>query len=228
MQIQLRKWTGYFLLALLALTPNLRIAAQTNEHKSPFEKEIVAFEQNDKTNAPPKDAILFTGSSTIRKWTNLSNDFSGLTVINRGFGGSQISDVIAFADRIVFPYAPKTIVFYSGDNDLQSGKSVERVIADYRKFFDLVHEHLPDTRIVCISIKPCRSRWKNKDKVIAVNKAVAAMQNDKLTFVDIYPAMLGADGLPMKDLFLSDELHPSQKCYEMWAGILRPVLDQKP
>jgi hypothetical protein len=213
------------LLFSLILLPVLRVAAQTNAAVSKWEPEIKAFEAHDRTNMPPKDGILFTGSSTIRKWTTLSNDFPGKPVINRGFGGSEIPHVIALADRIIFPYAPKTIVFYSGDNDLASGKSVERVVSDYRKFFDLVHKHLPDTRIYVISIKPCPLRWKLNDKVKAVNQQVAAMQDDKLKFIDIYPAMLGEDGLPKKDLFLSDGLHPSAKCYEMWAKIIGPMLD---
>jgi lysophospholipase L1-like esterase len=227
MRNSLHRRFASLLLVSLALLPAWRLAAQTNTDTSKWEAEIKAFEASDKTNMPPKGAILFTGSSTIRKWTTLTNDFPGKPVFNRGFGGSQISDAIALADRIIFPYAPKTIVFYSGDNDLASGKKPERVVADYRTFVELVHKRLPDTRIVIISIKPCPSRWKLNDEVKTVNQELAAMQGDKLTFVNIYPDMLGDDGLPKKDLFLKDGLHPSAKCYEMWAKVIGPVLDSQ-
>lgn len=207
---------------LLLLAP--AIFAQTHKPVSRWEKEIAAFEASDRTNAPPKHAIEFVGSSTIRLW-KLAHYFPGKDVFNRGFGGSQISDVIEFADRIIFPYEPRTIVFYSGDNDLAARKSADRVFSDFQTLVAKIHARLPDTTIVCISIKPCPSRWKNHEKVMAVNEKIQALHDPKLKFVDIYPLMLGKDGKPMPDLFQKDGLHPSAKCYKMWAGKIEPYLN---
>ena len=202
------------------------LAAQTNQAKvSKWEKEITAFEASDKTNMPPKGAILFVGSSSIRKWTTLAQDFPGKTVINRGFGGSEIADSTALADRIIFPYEPKIIVFYAGDNDLAAGKSPEKVFNDFQAFLKKVHERLPETRVEYISIKPCPLRWKLKDKVMTVNEKIAALKDNKLTFIDVYPAMLGDDGKPRPELFLSDGLHPSATCYQLWTKLIAPHLD---
>ncbi len=162
-----------------------------------WEKEIAAFEASDKTNMPPKGAILFVGSSSIRKWTTLAKDFPGKQVINRGFGGSEIAESTVFADRIIFPYEPKIIVMYAGDNDLAAGKSPDKVVGDFEAFLEKVHKRLPDTRVEYISIKPCPLRWKLKDKVNEVNNRIASIKDDKLTFVDVYPSMLGTDGKPL-------------------------------
>lgn len=204
------------------------LSAQTEAKKatvSRWENEISAFEARDKTNAPPSGAILFVGSSTIRKWTTLARDFPGKQVINRGFGGSEIADSTALAERIIFPYAPRMIVLYAGDNDLAAGKSPEKVFADFHAFIKKMHEHLPETRVAFISIKPCPLRWRLKDKVVEVNQKIAAIRDDKLTFINVYPSMLGADGKPKPELFLADGLHPSAKCYDLWAKLITPYLE---
>ena len=109
------------------------------------------------------------------------------------------------------------IVLYAGDNDLAAGKSPEKVFADFHAFIKKMHEHLPETRVAFISIKPCPLRWRLNDKVRGVNQKIAAIKDDKLIFVDVYPAMIRTDGKPKPDLFLKDGLHPSAKCYQMWA-----------
>ncbi|MBN1362511.1 MAG: hypothetical protein JW993_18080 [Sedimentisphaerales bacterium] len=138
-------------------------AAQTgdpgvNPDPNRFAGEIEAFAQWDSKNAIPADPILFVGSSSIRLWKT-HESFPELPIVNRGFGGAHISDVVHFADRIVLPYAPRLIVFYAGDNDVAAGKSASRVLCDYRRFVELVHAKLPETRIIFISIKPSSSRW---------------------------------------------------------------------
>lgn len=211
-------------LALLLAVPTT-LSARESTGVSKWEPEIKAFEKHDLADPPPTNAILFLGSSSIRKWTTLTQDIPGKQIINRGFGGSHIADSTALADRIVFPYKPRLIVFYAGDNDLAAGESVDHVVADYRAFVGTVHERLPETRIAYISIKPCPLRWRLVDKVRAVNQQIAAMKDDKLDFIDVYSAMIGPDGKPPKDLFLADGLHPSAKCYQLWASLIRPHLD---
>jgi hypothetical protein len=200
--------------------------AQTQSKSSQWEPAIRAFEKNDKIHPPPQNAVLFIGASSIRKWTTLSNDFPSITLINRGFGGSQIDDSTFFASRIIFPYHPPTIVLYGGDNDLAAGKSPAEVFSEYTNFVNVVHSRLPETRIIFISIKPSPSRWKRlKDKVIETNRQIAAIKDDHLVFVDVYSHMLDAGGNPQKDLFLSDGLHPNEKAYAMWASLIRPYLN---
>jgi lysophospholipase L1-like esterase len=198
---------------------------QTSRNTSQWEKEIAAFESQDRTSPPPKGAILFVGSSSFRKWTTLAQDFPGRPVINRGFGGSEIADSTALAERIIFPYEPRLIVFYAGDNDLSAGKTVPEVVADYAAFVNKVHARLPKTRIAFVSIKPSIARWHLRDKIVAANEQIKAMKGDGLDFIDVYPLMLGANGKPRPDLFILDGLHPSAKCYQLWAVAIKPHLE---
>jgi lysophospholipase L1-like esterase len=200
--------------------------AQTNAAASRWEPAIRAFERSDRVHPPPQNAVLFIGASAIRKWTSLAADFPGVPVINRGFGGSQIADSTAFAGRIIFPYHPRVIVLYGGDNDLAAGESPQQVVAEYTDFVRTVRAKLPETRIVFISIKPSPIRWKRlKDKVTETNRRIAAMKGNGLFFVDIFSRMLDADGNPRKDLFLRDGLHPNENGYRIWASLIRPDLD---
>jgi lysophospholipase L1-like esterase len=201
--------------------------APTVDQRGPakWEREIKAFEASDRTNSPPKHAILFVGSSSIRLWKTLAHDFPGEPVINRGFGGSRIADSTALADRIIFPYEPRTIVFYAGDNDLAEGRTPEQVAADYQDFVKTIRARLPDTRIAFISIKPSPLRWHLRDKIESANRQVAAMKGDKLVFIDSYKAMLGADGQPRPDMFAADRLHMNAQGYHVWTALVKAQLN---
>ena len=140
---------------------------------------------------------------------------------------SEIADSTFFADRIIVPLrAAQWLSFtLSGDNDLAGGKSAARVFADFQAFLKKIHQRLPEPRVAFISIKPCPSRWHLKDKVVEVNKKIAALRDDKLIFIDVYSPMLGDDGLPRPELFLADKLHPSATCYKLWAKLITPRLE---
>lgn len=213
----------FLLIAVTVLVP-ARGLAQIPAQKAIWEPEIKAFEARDRIHPPPQNAVLFIGSSSFRKWTAMAEDFPGIQVINRGFGGSQLDDSTSFAERIIFPYHPRIIVLYAGDNDLAAGKSPDAVVAEYTNFAGVVHERLPQTRIIFVSIKPSIARWNLKDKIIETNRRIAEIHADNLAFVDIYPHMLGPDAKPRKDLLLSDGLHPDEKCYRLWAALIRPDL----
>jgi lysophospholipase L1-like esterase len=190
-----------------------------------WEKAIAAFEKSDAKSPPPKGAILFAGSSSIRLW-KLETPFPKLPTINRGFGGSQIADSVHFADRIILKHEPKTVVLYAGDNDVAAGKSPQQVAADFRRFVQTVHKSLPRTRILFIAIKPSLRRWKLVEKMREANRLIAkhCEANDRLTYIDVDTPMLGKDGKPRPELFVKDGLHLSPAGYAVWAKTLRPHL----
>jgi lysophospholipase L1-like esterase len=193
---------------------------------SQWEPEIVAFESADRTNPPPSGGIVFVGSSSIRMWQTLQNDFPGLPVVNRGFGGSVLSDVVEFANRIVVPYKPRMVVLYAGDNDLAAGRTPARVFADFQEFVSIVHRDLPNTRIAFIAIKPSIARASIIDKIRATNQLIRdyTRTDNKLIYVDVFTPMLDASGQPRRELFLEDGLHMNAKGYAIWRDLVTPVL----
>jgi len=214
---------------MLACFPSRTPAADTNQpHHLQYEPAIRAFEAADRTNPPPHGAVLFIGSSSIRKWTNAPAQFPAHRIINRGFGGSHLSDSVAFAERIVLPYRPRVVVLYAGDNDIATGKSPEAVVADFKNFVAKIHAALPETRIAFLAIKPSPSRMKFIEQQKLTNRLVCDFiaGDPKLAYVDVFTLMLGADGQPRAELFVSDRLHLSDTGYKLWAGIVGPVLDK--
>lgn len=186
-----------------------------------WEADIVRFEAIDKAEGIRTGQVLFLGSSSIRLW-DIESSFPGLAGINRGFGGSQISDSLYYLDRVVFPYQPKTIVFYAGDNDVNAGESPSDVYADFKLFCERVHGRLPSTRIFFISIKPSLQRWALVDGMREVNRRVTLLAEESpfLEVVDIDTPMIGDDGKPRPELFAPDGLHLNAKGYELWSSIL--------
>jgi lysophospholipase L1-like esterase len=226
-------WSRTWLALAIGAALNLSLFAQAPAEKQQppearWEKDILAFEAADKTNPPPTNAVLFIGSSSILRWTNVAQAFPGHIVLNRGFGGSQLSDSVAFADRIVTPYKPKLVLLYAGDNDIASGKSPERVLADFKAFVGKTHATLPNTRIAYIAIKPCPAREKYLDRVKAANRLIQeyTASNDRLLFIDVFTPMLTAEGRPRADLCIQDGLHPNAQGYALWASLFRPILDK--
>jgi lysophospholipase L1-like esterase len=215
----------FALMCSLLLALGLDLRAQ-EPRVSTWEKDIALFEASDQTNPPPKGAILFIGSSSIRMWKTLAADFPEHDVINRGFGGSEIADSVEFADRIVVPYAPKRIIMYAGGNDIHAKKSPEQVLADFKAFVEKVHRQLPETRVSFISIAPNPARWAELEKVKAANRLIEqyTRSNPKLSFIDVFSRMLGEDGKPLPDIYLPDKLHMNPKGYALWASIIGPLL----
>ena len=192
----------------------------------PFQAEIEAFERQDRAAPPPPGAVLFLGSSTIRLWTSLQQDFPDMPVVNRGFGGSQIADSICYAPRIVFPLEPATIVFYAGENDLAAGKTPEQVAADFQHLVADVQAARPATRILFVSLKPSPCRAGLLDAMRETNARIRDwMRPDpRLEFVDVFTPMLDESGAPRAELFADDRLHLNAAGYALWTRILRPRL----
>jgi lysophospholipase L1-like esterase len=194
---------------------------------APWEKEIQAFEEQDKKTPPPADVALFIGSSSFRLWSTLAQDFSEIPVINLGFGGSEISDGTRYAERIVLPYKPRIVVMFAGGNDLERGKTPAQVLEDFKAFIAKVRAGLPDVPIVYISINPTIRRWKDDDKTREANRLFAEYIHDKphLAFIDSYSALLGPDGKPQSALLREDGLHLNKEGYKVWASIIKsPIL----
>ncbi len=193
---------------------------------SPYEKEILAFEAADKKKFPAPGGVLFIGSSSIRLWRSLDTDFPGFNPINRGFGGSQISDSVEFAPRIATIYAPSKIIFYAGTNDIQAGKSAPQVFEDWRKFVAAVRPRLPATPITFLSIVESPSREKNVATVRAANALIKSWNatQPNLDFIDVSTPLRGADGQMRLELFQSDRLHLTAAGYAIWREVLLPYL----
>jgi lysophospholipase L1-like esterase len=226
-------WSRTRLALAIGAAFTISLAAQTpTEKKQPpearWETAIHAFEAADKTNPPPQHAVLFIGSSSILRWTNVAQSFPEHKILNRGFGGSQLSDSVAFVGRIVTPYKPKLVLLYAGDNDIALGKSPERVFEDFKAFASRIHATLPDAHIAYIAIKPCPLREKFLDKVKTANRLIQeyTTSDKRLLFVDVFTPMLTKEGRARADLCVGDGLHPNARCYELWASLLRPILDQ--
>ena len=193
-----------------------------------WEAEISAFEQADLESPPPQGGIVFVGSSSIRLWNSLEEDMAPLPVVRRGFGGSRLFDATYYVDRIITPYNPKMLVVFSGTNDIagENPKQPAEVVALYDQFVDRVHAQFPDLPIYYIAISPTRSRWQHKDIVFETNQLIAdkASADERLFFIDTATALLGSDGEPNDDLFVSDQLHLNEKGYAVWTSIIKPVL----
>ncbi|MGB9602408.1 MAG: SGNH/GDSL hydrolase family protein [Verrucomicrobiia bacterium] len=219
--------TFRFLIVQVVLIFFLAVYAGFSETTNRWENEIRAFELCDLTNKPPENCILFIGSSSIRLWKTLKEDFPQLPVVNRGFGGSQIADSVYFAERIVFPYKPRLIIMYAGANDIAAGKSPEEVFNDFKTFVRKVHSHLPSTRIGFIAMSTNPARWNQVEKVKQGNKLIRefTLRDPRLFFIDTFSHMLNNDGTPKSDIFVEDKLHMNKKGYEIWKNVIRPYLN---
>lgn len=217
------------LLALLAACASTPLAQpdppQIPEQVSSadWEQDMQRFEALDAQAPPPRDAVLFIGSSSIRFWDTLAADFPGVPVVNRGFGGSEIRDSTWYADRIVMPYRPRKIVLYAGDNDLSSGRSPMRVQEDFHAFVERVRRDLPDVEIAYIANKPSPARAHLLDAQRHANALIASdAARLRVEFIDVFTPMLDARGQPRTDLFVEDRLHLNRAGYELWREVVAP------
>lgn len=207
----------------------LLLAPDSQAQDAPFYNEIVEFKKADSSQMPASNAVLFVGSSSIRMWKDLQNDFPGITVINRGFGGSSTPHVIHYADDIIFPYNPKQIVIYVGENDLASSPPAtpDEVANRIDTLIHLIRNKLPLVPIVYISIKPSISRLSLMPDMKKANKLIKERLSHQknIVFVDVFSKMLDENGKPMKDIFLADNLHMNAKGYAIWKKALEPYLN---
>lgn len=190
-----------------------------------FAKDIKTFAVWDSKNTFPENAILFVGSSSMRYWST-ATAFPDRPIINRGFGGSEISDITHFYGQVIKPYAPAKIFLYAGDNDVGRGKTAEQVFEDYKELITIVQSDFPKVHLVYISIKPSKLRWDKWPQMVEVNRMVReySESHPNLGYADLASPLLGSDGNP-GDVFVDDGLHLNQRGYFLWQQALAPHLD---
>ncbi len=215
-------WLALGLMSLLATA----ITHADSAPPSHWQPDIAAFVAADHEHPPAQHGVLFIGSSSIQFWKSLAQDFPGIQVINRGFGGSALPDSTYYADRIVWPYQPNLIVMYAGDNDINDGATAEQVLASFQQFVARAREGVPGVPIVYISIKPSIARLGLWPTMKAANDKIRAWSatQKSVRFVDIAPLMLDAQGKPRPELFRPDGLHMLPAGYALWIATLKPVL----
>lgn len=194
----------------------------------PFAAEIAAFKKKDSISFPPENAILFVGSSSFTKWTDIQDYFPGHIILNRAFGGSTLPDIIRYEQSVIFPYKPKQIVIYCGENDIASADSItgKVVLERFKQLFTDIRNRFPKVSVVYISMKPTPSRWRMKERLEEGNRLIEKYlkKKKKTKFVSVWNSMLDADGKPMEDIFISDKLHMNAKGYAIWQKIIEPAL----
>lgn len=212
-------------LIFLLIQSSLVLFAQNK----PFESEIKAFAKSDSTVAPLQGKIVFVGSSSFAKWKDINQYFPGYPIINRGFGGSNLLDVILYVNETITKYNPKQVVIYCGENDLASSDTVspEIVLDRFSVLFNLIRKQLGNkSNITFISIKPSVSRWRLENKIIEANILIANFiaKQKNANYINIHNSMLLGDGSVMKDIFIADNLHMNAKGYAIWQKIIFPSL----
>ncbi len=193
-----------------------------------FDAEIRKFEIEDSVSGIRKDAILFTGSSSIRLWKTLEADMAPLKVLNRGFGGSTLPEVTYYADRIILPYKPNIIVIYCGENDISNDETTaDDVVASFVEFQKYLRKKLPNPQLYYISMKPSVSRWKYWPKIKEANLKIEDFmkKRKKCYYIDAASKMLDSNGMVFQDIFVDDNLHMNEKGYAIWTEVIKPELE---
>lgn len=194
----------------------------------PFWSEISAFSRQDSQQSPGTGMIVFTGSSSIRLWKSLEQDFSSHRVLNRGFGGSILPDVIRYAGEVILKYKPKQAVIYCGENDLAADSSIngKTVLKRFKILTGIIHDSLPDTKILFIALKPSPSRIRLLEEIRDANRRIRRYIKHRkyMGYADVFTPMLGPDGLPAERFFVKDRLHMAPEGYKIWREVVNPLL----
>jgi lysophospholipase L1-like esterase len=220
----MRKSLALALAGVLASSTMAR--AQSPELAAKFEAKVAEYEATDRASPPPKDAILFAGDSQFYRWKTIHEDLPGYTLINRGIDSFQFRDLLHYADRLVLPYAPRLIVLHVGGNDVHNGRTPAQVLGDFKTFVQRVRAKYPQVPIVYSSITPGPGRWDEAPQRRETNRVIreyVATQPD-LEFVDLWAAMLTADGRPREDIWVEDRVHPNHAGYLLRVELTRPLL----
>jgi len=194
----------------------------------PFYSEISRFKQADSLYPPQQGSILFIGSSSFTKWTDVQDYFPGYPILNRGFGGSTLLDLIRYTADIVYPYHPKQILIYCGENDLASSDTLspETLLSRFKFLIKLIRDKYPRIQVDYISMKPSPSRWSMRDRLMKGNSLIREFLKGQKnsSYINIYEAMLDKKGQIRPELYLGDQLHMKPEGYKIWKEIILPYL----
>jgi lysophospholipase L1-like esterase len=214
------------LLFLFSLLLVLNSNAQGITNSTRFNDEITSLTANDNT-VNKKELILFTGSSSIRLWKDLQTCFPGKNVLNRGFGGSEMSDLVYHFDQLVLPYQPKQLFIYEGDNDTNAGKTPEQILKETTILLEKIRSRVsPTVEVLFISAKPSLARAPLKANYLKFNAALKAWteKQKNVKFIDVWTPMMDKNGEVITDLFVEDRLHMNEKGYAIWKKVIQPYL----
>lgn len=204
------------------------VAGLCHAQQPPFWNDIQSFKKKDSVSFPPKNANLLIGSSSFTMWKDVQKDFPNYTIVNRGFGGSSLPDLIRYVNDIVFPYNPKQILIYCGENDFASSDTVtvKMVVERFSKLYDLIRKKLPKTPILYISMKPSPSRVLLLPKFIEANSLIKKFlaRRRNTGYIDVYKEMIDDEGKPKGELFLEDNLHMNKDGYAIWKRVIESFL----
>lgn len=218
----------FFIFLLAFLICHFIINDSFAQNIPPFYNDIIAFKKNDQVVRPESGSILFVGSSSFTMWKDVQNDFPAYKILNRGFGGSSLTDLIRYAPDIIYPYQPKQVVIYCGENDFVSSENTnaDTVFTRFSQLFGMIRTRLPKASILFVSIKPSPSRAKYMPEMVRANAMIKSFlkKKSKTGYVDVYSKMLLADGSPMPNIFLADKLHMNRSGYEIWQKAILPHL----
>jgi len=198
----------------------------------PFKQEIVQFQKSDSIVMPPKGQIVFVGSSSFTKWKDIAMYFPGYPIINRGFGGGALLDLIYYADEAIIKYQPNQVFIYCGENDMADVDTVSpaTVLDRFKTLHTILLKKLPSaTKIIFVSIKPSVARWHLESKFIEANKLIEAYiaTQKNIQYLDIHTLMLDQNKEVLKDIFIADKLNMNPKGYLIWQKAIAPYLINK-
>ena len=220
----MKKYLFVFVLFLEILTAS----AQTRS-RIPFQDEIDVFIKKDSIAMPAANSILFVGSSSFNYWKDISNYFPGYPIINRGFGGSSLNDIIYFNQETILKYKPKQIYIYCGENDIAASDTItpQIVFERFKTLYTIIRTHLGNkVPVMYVSIKPSVARWTMEEKFVTANTLIRDFINKQkhTQFLDVHSAMLDTSGMVFKDIFIADKLHMNAKGYAILQKIIAPTL----
>jgi lysophospholipase L1-like esterase len=202
--------------------------ANAQQSLPPYYNDIQEFKKMDSTVFPAPNSILFIGSSSFTMWRDVQEYFPEFSIINRGFGGSTLLDQIRYVEDVVYPYKPKQILIYCGENDLASSDSVDgkMVLERFQRLYKLIRAKLPKVHIAYVSMKPSPSRQLLLPKMRDGNSRIQEFlkKQDNTAYIDVYKEMIDAEGKPIAELFLDDNLHMNKKGYAIWKKAIAPIL----
>ncbi|MDX2369118.1 MAG: GDSL-type esterase/lipase family protein [Colwellia sp.] len=220
----------FLLISLVLFSDKIWATTQLERnYKSPltFTAEVNNYLRQDKLQPIEKHGIVITGSSSIRFWQpNIHNDFTQVEIIARGFGGSNMNDLLYFSEALITQYKPRAVAIYEGDNDIAQGISPELILKKFIALNNKIRLLLPDIRIYFISIKPSIARQSMWSKMVETNQLIQGVCNtlQNCTYIDAASKLL-KNGLPKQDVFIRDGLHLNKKGYKLWSEAVVGVIE---